>query len=290
MGGFSLRGKLNTPWKEKDFMATLDIDFNCMCLFVTGDDPDLVHVLLPNTAGHQQHVVRMVFQDPGDNTVTDRDMTGWALELQGAGPARQRQSGRSPVQRLREDSRIVDLTEVTGNEVDPGLVAGEDPGGKVVSRITIRGGELERVRAQDPVEDENLWVVQGREHVMAHQTTWRIRNVPDQLKWTRFGEGAAAIPLEFLKEVRPEEGNGNGDAHYRLRVYHVLDTDLPDSADEKEAILLGENVMHHFRAYYPLVNVPHPRADLVPSRPADRGQGGEPPAGVHYCKNAQARM
>lgn len=258
-------------------MATLKIDFNCMCLFVTDETTGDLHVLMPNTSGHSvghQHVVRMVFRDSNGETIK-RPMERWALNISSAAPPQEGEP--TAAKSVLDEALIVNLTEVTGKRIDPDLVTGA-ASDRVISRVTIRGGHVDAVKAQS----KHRWLLKEHEYFMAHQVTVRMESVPEVLHWTPLGDPGSDIPLPTLADIKPE-GDDNGVTVYALKVYHVLPQDLPPAASPK---LNEEAIRDHFEAFYDLLGV-EPDADLLPRRAINLLNGGAPPAGMEYCKLAQ---
>jgi hypothetical protein len=263
-------------------MPTLKIDFNCMCLYVTNGEPSVVHVLMPSTSGHgnhHQHVVRMVYRDRGGQ-IEFKEMEGWALSVRrgASGPGEEPASAVE----LRKQKPVVNLTDFTGRQVDQELVTGSG-GGKIVSRVTVRGGAIEEVACQ-----EQRWELGSHQGVMADQVTWRVDDVPMELDWTSLG-AEGEVPLASLADVMPEDEEGEV---YHVYVYHVLEQDLPTDLppSREETTLFADDIMTHFPMYYPLLNGVRMTAELKPKlidENPDDDDGGEP-SGVYLCKSAQA--
>jgi hypothetical protein len=264
-------------------MATLKIDFNCMCLFVTSRDSESVHVLMPNTSGHgadHQHVVRLVYRDP-TGKLQLAPMEGWALDL--GTPVRSARRALDPAESVRREALLVNLTGVTGQAVDPQLVTGAVPD-KVVSRVSIHRGQLESVKAQT----RHKWTLRGRRYFMAHQATFRIENVRDRLAWTPLGPPRDDdVPLDVLGKVMPEaEDPDTGVRTYELKVYHVTPKGLPPRMSPN---LSEAETRHHFAAFYPLLGITRVDDGLLPTR-GPAGIGAAPPVGMEFCKTAQGSM
>lgn len=263
-------------------MATLKIDFNCMCLFVTSREDGAVHVLMPSTAGHgpdHQHCARLVYRDRAGRLQL-APMKGWALSLGMQMPSRGDEL--DPAEAVRREALIVNLSDVTGSRVPPELVTGENPDG-VISRVTIHRGQVPSVEALT----RHKWTLRGRRYFMAHQVTFRIENVPNVLDWTPLGTPDADIPLERLDDVMPEPQEPDTDAEtFALKVYHVTCKGLPPRMAPN---LTEEETRHHFAAFYPLLGIRHVDDGLLPVR-GPAGVGTAAPSGMEYCKTAQASM
>lgn len=273
-------------------MATLKIDLNCMCLFVTNGEPNPVHVLLPATCGCDpklNHVVRLLYTDP-QGKVEKKEMEGWALTLRRGAAA----PGDVPssAEAIREKREVVNLTDLTGSRVAPEVMTGAGEG-KVVSRVSIHGGVIEEVATQP-----DRWILGTHDGGMAHQITWRVDNV--EMEWTSIG-APGKPPLESLAEVKQEDEDGEV---YQLYLYHVLKQDVPKDLPppDGEETLDEVDIQAHFPMYYPLLaagrQVP---SGFVPKLfvgddgddgdddgDGDDTDGGIPPSGMHACKFAQA--
>src|SRR4051794_25532547 len=102
-------------------MPRLEIDFNCMCLFVpdpkAGSGKGLVHVLMPSTSDADgcEHVVRMDYVGKDGKSV-QRRFEGWAVTLGGASP-----SVKLPLTAPKDGSNchIVSLTPLTRDATHP---------------------------------------------------------------------------------------------------------------------------------------------------------------------------
>lgn len=263
-------------------MATLKIDFNCMCLFVTSQEDGAVHVLMPSTSGHgpdHQHLARLVYRDRA-GTLQLAPMEGWALSL--GMEMHSRGEEPDPAEAVRREALIVNLSDITGSRVPRELVTGENPDG-VISRVTIHSGQLPSVG----VSAKHKWTLRGRRYFMAHQVRFRIEDVPNVLDWTRLGTHAADIPLERLDAVMPEGEDPDTHAEtFALKVYHVTQKGLPPQMSPN---LTAEETRHHFAAFYPLLGITHVDDGLLPER-GPAGVGAAPPAGMEYCKTAKAIM
>src|SRR3954470_15370274 len=102
-------------------MVTLEIDLNCMCLFVPapkpGTDKGSVQVLMPCThhAGQARHAVQIRYEQNGMEQA--RRMEGWVLVFGKAKDADARtelapENGKTIVE-------VLDLTAVTVDEAHP---------------------------------------------------------------------------------------------------------------------------------------------------------------------------
>lgn len=236
-------------------MATLEIDINCLCLFVRDEAARTMHVLMPSTSSHHhhgadhqdafpQHVVRMLHGSFSEKK--GRPMEGWALvfgERPGSADTTLAPSGDGG-----SSAEVADLTTLTGGKsIERRLV--EDSVDEVASRITFHAGKATALHAQA------MWELGDRSIFMAHQVVWHIENVPEELTWISLGAEQPS-PLPSLKELRPE-----ADGSYRLSVYHVAPDDLPPTGI---GTLEPEQVKQHFRIFYDLLGIPNPGDDLLP--------------------------
>ncbi len=248
-------------------MATLQIVFHCLCLYVRDEENRIVHVLMPATKGHHaEHFARMKhhsFNDP-DNA---RSLAGWALVL---GPA----AGSAQLDTLQpqQEREILDLSAVTGGlTVSKELVTGRNDA--VTARITLGAGGVAHTVA------ETFWRFDNRLVEMVTHVVWEmeIEDAEAPLQWVSIG-AAGDPPLVSLSALGREEGLENvrgqpdGRMGYRLHVYHSTLTDLKP-----------EEVEHHFRAFYEqLLAHPHPTPEQLPR---NRQEGPK----VH-CGSGQALL
>ncbi|HEX6373093.1 MAG TPA: hypothetical protein VF006_29490 [Longimicrobium sp.] len=250
-------------------MATLQLEFNCLCLFVRDEKNDVVHVLMPSTnhPGMEPHVVRM-FHSSFTAHPKGRSMEGleWVL-----GP----EKGSADFLSLRknDDGEIVDVTRASGDssghngkKADKKLVTSAHH--HVLTRVTLRGGRVfDRFAKAD-------WELKGNIVRMAHQVVWEIDDVPDTLTWHPLNK-PDDIPLTSLKELGPEEplpapdGTPSPKMGHRLRIFHTTKEGLPPN-DENGA-LDEVAVRKHFRHFYDLIG--HPVGDdddALPKKPVVR--------------------
>jgi len=243
-------------------MATLELQFNCLCLFVPDPAARVVHVLMPGTNGHEghehpRHVVRMLHHsfegktDEKEDRLYGRGMEGWALTL---GPDNaSADTSLLPPQGALPGGVLPDLSKITGRTLDPGLV-GMNPGAGVAARITLRSGKVTRMAS------ESTWAIGNDTIALAHQVTWRMWDVEPELKWEPLGgrpqtQTYPRPPLATLDELEPED-----DLDYRLRIFHVTDDALPP----RGGTLKPSEMRSHFRGFYPLLGVNDPVDELLP--------------------------
>lgn len=260
-------------------MATLILDFHCMCLFVPDPETGSVHVVMPPMHGghpheHEtgapdpdKHVVRMLHPSFGQRK--GRPMEGWALILDdGSGPAALDLS-------IPSEPEIPDLSELSGRSVAPSLVYGLKPQG-VVSRVTLRAGRL------DDTDSEGFeWTLGGIENrVLANRVTWRIPNVPDQLTWVRIG-AAGPPPIVSLRELTPVEADT-----YRIAIHHETESTLPheDGTGLDPAV-----ARRHFAAFYAALGMTPPQEGTPEGdKLLPRLEGGG--SASVMCRSAQASL
>jgi hypothetical protein len=245
-------------------MASLELQFNCLCLFVPDPENRVVHVLMPATHGHpghegHQHVVRM-FQKSftnGNEQLKGRDLAGWALTL-GPDEASADTSLSLPPGAFK-GGELPNLGKVTEEVkgikamVDRALV-GPDPGPGVAARITLRSGGISRMAS------EATWRLGTRDYALAHQVVWRMSDVGQQPTWERLNAPPQAAqvepPLQTLNGLEPEDDFG-----VKLRIYHVTDEALPPTV----GILSPAVMQEHYRAHYLLLGEKNPANEQLPS-------------------------
>jgi hypothetical protein len=244
-------------------MATLELQFNCMCLFVPEPDKKLVHVLMPSTNGHaghpehEQHVVRMLhksFKSNENEKTKGRALEGWALTLgpeDASADTNLVHNGTTPGGVLPDLSEITEAVLGMRKTISPDLLTAV-PGDGVGARITLRSGGVTRMAS------EAVWEIGGKEVALAHQVTWRMSDVDHVLNWTGLNgkPDTDPKPLDTLKSLEPEDDLG-----YKLRIFHVTDAALPPKGGILEPAVMRE----HFRAFYPLLGVEVQDGRLLPS-------------------------
>lgn len=246
-------------------MATLQIVFHCLCLYVRDEENRIVHVLMPATKGHHaEHFARMKHHsfDGADNS---RSLAGWALTL---GPA----AGSAQLDTLRpqQEREILDLTAVTGGRtVRKELVTGRNDA--VTARITLGAGGVAHTVA------ETFWRFDNRLVEMVMQVVWEmeIDDVEAPLEWVSIGaEGdpplvsLSALGQEGLENVRGQPDRRMG---YRLDVYHATLTNPKPHEME-----------HHYRAFYEQLLDHDPTPEQLPR---NRQEGPKV-----QCGSGQARL
>ena len=259
-------------------MATLQIEFNCLCLFVPDEETDTVHVLMPATKNHADdaevngaagdghehghdgakpaanaddevpagakkhappHAVRLQHPSFANEDQGLLPIEGWALEL---GPA----GGKADLAKLQAEKQIADLTALTAENGAPGKMVDRallnQPGGAVLSRVTLRGGRLHSV------DSKAVFSLGGQLTQLAHKVVWEMEGVA-RLEWRRLGgDGVSVQPIDQLgpptQTLNPESDKRQG---YLLKVWHVTEDSLPPNELAK---VPPEELQHHFRAFY----------------------------------------
>jgi len=252
-------------------MTTLEIEFNCLCLFVPDEPAKTVHVLMPATnghdghAGHDKHVVRVLHRSfKGKEKLSGRPeklfgrpMEGLALEL-GPEPANARTQLTPPPGAPvgGELPNLADAVQRASGGAGPVTVSpnflGPNPGDLVAARVTLRAGEVIRLAS------EATWEIEGIPVALAHRVTWRVPGLDPAapLTWTGLnGKAGVTPPLQRLDELEPED-----DLSYTLRIFHVTEDAFPLSGGK----LSPEVMRQHFRAFYPLLGVNDPGDSLLP--------------------------
>lgn len=226
-------------------MPSLEISINCLCVFVPNPRAGVMHVLMPPTQGHHEHVVRVLHHGSPEK---GKPMEGWALKLGGVPqPAETTLQPRHPA---TKGETIVDLSGIAG-PVDPTLLEDDAFPRRVAARVDLRAGYVDRLNA------EAQWRLRSGRIVMAHQVVWKIDDISDaQVEWTRMPGGVTDQPFASLAEL----GSGN---NLKLDIYHVTEDALPPKAS---GTLDPAEVQAHFRAFYAMFGH-SPRPNDLPSDP-----------------------
>jgi hypothetical protein len=283
----------------EDSMATLEIELNCLCLFVpdprNGHGTGAMHVLMPHTNHHREsdrHVVRLEYEGLDGKRVA-KSMDGWALAL-GRAPRAVADTSLDPDADTASVgmAEVVDLTKASRNgnggnphRVDRRMVYRSHP--DVSSRITFYGGGATGVSAESPVR----WSL--NDVLLAHQVVWRIDVPAEQMRWTRLNPGPRrrpAPPLPSLELVRPViEGTREV---FRLHVFHVTRNSLEERHSINFPSVLSEpQLRRHFEMFYRLMGIPRPRNGLLPILLPDPNAGEDDVgAGGWACRLAQAEL
>jgi hypothetical protein len=252
-------------------MASLEINFQCMCLFVPvprapRSRRGTVHVLMPTTccraggADIEEHVVKLIHDDTADPKGVS--LAGHKLEL-GAEPGSANLSLKPRVRtQEKRQPEIVNLTRLTRLRVPQALLS--DGAGKVNARVVLRGGYLKKLAA------EKVWQFGTRDVFMAHRMTWRIDGISkDQVNWTGPDGKTVAGPVDILG-LTPVGGAAereDKDRVIRFGIYHQPDRVLEVPRSPK---LDPREVTEHFRAFYAMFGVrnadafPLPRIEDAP--------------------------
>lgn len=216
-------------------MATLEIEFHCLCLFVRDEANDVVHVLMPTTHEHHRHVV-MIYHDsfPGGKRIH-----GLELVLGGTGAADL--SSLAP----NERGEIVDLTKVTdrgsgGRKSPKDRVDTKHP--KVLTRVTLKSGKV--VDRDHQAE----WLFRDTPIRMAYKVVWEISGVPDTLEWCDLVD-PDEVPFRSLSELEPD-GIVGGELLYRFRIFHTTPNRLPpnETGPGMDPVLVRQHFIHLYDA------------------------------------------
>jgi hypothetical protein len=267
-------------------MATLQLEFNCLCLFVRDGATNVVHVLLPATHAHHRHAIRLVHPGFTDHPHRHRPMEGWAWEL---GPSSGNGTADLPSLATIPQGEIIDVTRVTsdasghnGKKVKPAQVTGAHA--TVVSRVTLRAGS-----AIDSGARPYRWKVKGRDVRMAHQVLWEIDNVPDVQVWRPLSNPVPK-PIEKLSDLGTPGPLGNGKHGYRIRVFHTLPAYLPPN--HNNGMPDSAMVTEHFRHFYDLLGH-QPTPDQLPRKTesaAARAITADEEVATYNCGAAQGEL
>ncbi|HEX8831437.1 MAG TPA: hypothetical protein VF705_09745, partial [Longimicrobium sp.] len=231
---------------------TLEIAFRCMCCFVPDERTGRMHVLMPDTRGHEHaghggrsevdpHAVNIVYPKEGgsllEGTAEVLAMEDWTLEIDAdAGAAN-----------LKLPTELVDLCPVGGTISRSLLGDKRDP--RVISRITLgRGSATHQVSGA-------YWQFNGEKRKMAQEIIWTIPDIAgDRLTWSRTRLTSRGTPgaedIEALPDLFPAD-----DGVLRLEVHHVLASDFPRADPDRKP----EVSAAHFAAYYNLCENPSRR-------------------------------
>lgn len=230
-------------------MPALEMSIHCLCLIVPDRAAGTVHVLMPKTHRHHQHVVRVV--DPELGQPKGRSMEGLILRLGpgGTGPG-SANTDLIPTVTPVNRAEIVNLDPLAGT-LDRQVL--NDPQ-KIVCRIELRAGKLHEIFS------EAAWEIgdDDREIAMATRATWRIDEITDMhLEWKPFGNGGSE-PFDSFSDVVDADGV------IRFAIYHVTEDALPPS---RFGTLMPEAVKEHFRAFYKLYGIDNPPEKRLPRKP-----------------------
>jgi len=231
-------------------MATLILEFHCMCLWVPNETAGSVHVLMPDTrhSGHDPHEVR-IRQGAGEGLL----MEGLELVLRGNQRAN---TSLVPSRVTQPVGELPDLSKLPGsNLVDPDLLTTKHPA-NVVSRVTLLSGGVFEILARG-----TLWHLGGKDRVLSHQVTWIIGGL-EKLEWQELNGSGATAPVQ-LSDLTPEPGTKDV---FRVEIHHVLKGTLTHPGN-----LSPEEVRHHFAAFYGPLGVSDLNDDLLPSIPDFEG-------------------
>lgn len=245
-------------------MATLTIEFNCMCVLVPDPHPDsggergTVHVLMPSTehplsgcnhGGPERHVVRMLHPSFAADHPRGLSMEGWALEL---GPQEATaDTTLQPAESHPETARVVDISALTDGRTLPRRLVERGDAPEVNARISLRSGRLAWIEA------EAEWLFKGAPVDMAFRTVWEMEDLnPDEpLRWESM-DATARPPITRLSDL------GEG-PDYHIAIYHVPDRALPPDPND-DGKLLPSQVKDHFRALYVLFGISNPGEHMLP--------------------------
>lgn len=226
-------------------MATLEISFNCLCLFVPEPGTKTVHVLMPVTQRHHQHVVRAIHGKFGNG---GRSMEHWVLQLGEAnGSPDLSLQPRCPPSHYDE---IVNLTPLADRRLDRRVI---DDTTKVVARVELHIGQVKELRA------DASWEISGRRIAMADRVVWETGNVSDEhLTWRHLGGTGGGNPPFTLREL------DGGSGAIKIDVFHVLPRALPPN---DSGALSQAEIRAHFQEFYRLYGITNPTEGQLPRNP-----------------------
>jgi len=255
-------------------MATLELEFNCMCVFVPEPSPGgpdgqgSMHVIMPSTRHHhgggqehagEVHVVRMLHPSFLPAHPKGLSMEGWALTLgEGAPPSASTALDPGP-----NGETLVNLTPLAGGAMVPHRMVQDQFNDEVNARVTLGSGALQT----DKIRSEAKWKFGGTDIRMAFRASWMMEVDPDRpLQWFSL-DATAAPPIRSLRELTPE-----ADGHYKITIYHVPERTLPPDPGDNGRLELSQ-VKEHFRALYVLFGIQNPTEDMLPQPPTAVGTG-----------------
>lgn len=279
-------------------MATLEVNLNCMCLFVPDPQPGsttgAVHVLMPCTHRYARadlHVVRMDYVDAQGQRVV-AELEGWALELG------DRAAPRASVQLALPDGgradQIPNLTHLTRDTADPigrrvprSMIEGRHH--EVISRISFYDGAISAIESQWP-----QWLLNDTQVALAHLVTWRLQVSDPQIVWKRLDGSSQPAPLPSLGAIRPDDVGGV--PVHRVNVHHIAKKALEDGNGNDNTFpfpnaLDEADIRSHFRMFYLLLGEEPADAQLPQIPPEIRLLINSPDFGGsrgYACKAAQA--
>lgn len=140
--------------------------------------------------------------------------------------------------------QVVNLRPVTGNAVDPALLA-DDPEGMISARVTLAGG------SNTAVGHGKCWAYNGQQRSITHQLEWTIETDDTSLQLTPRGIGAAAAAIPLLHPVPMTVGGGSATDTIVLYIHHVPAADLPPDPQPVEVKAAGFQP-EHFGMFYML--------------------------------------
>lgn len=244
-------------------MPRLELVFNCLNMFVADTEHNVVHVLLPSSTGHgghHRHEPRL-FHDGmvGHEKGNGRSLKGWALVL-----GKQKDSDQGTADITFQPpfppplgDELVNISEITGSRVPRELVQ-DTAHPLVTARISLYGGRVTSMVA------EEKYSIRGKPYMLAHQVTWQMLNVPEELEWLNLNADAPP-PIMSLVDLPTDSKLG-----YRLEIHHVMHTSLPRGQGGK---LSPAEMGEHYGMFYPLLGVRPGRDDLPRLIDSERTQG-----------------
>lgn len=236
-------------------MATVEIEFHCLCLFVRDEENDVVHVVMPKTHPPHEHLVMLYHA----SFPQGRRMHGLELVLSGDKPAML-----ETLENTGAPTTIVDLTQVTNHGKGGRKLKADRVNTKhrdVLTRVKLYSG---KVTARD---HEAQWIFRGVTINMAYKVVWQISGVPNVLIWNQLDD-SDVVPIHSLSDI-PDDGTAGGSTAaeklYKFRIFHTMPEFLPPN-DAGDGDLDEDAVRAHFKHFYDIMDHT-PRDEELPRLP-----------------------
>lgn len=214
----------------------LKIVFSGLCLFVPDERQRIMHVLLPDSAGHEEHGVKphfaRLYYDKGHRSaggtltgrLQDRKLKDRALIVPKDAPDAE----------TRLVEQIVDLGPVAGKPIDPEQVRKKPK--KVSARVTLRSGSI------TACAPGTYWEFNGRPVCMTNMVDWTVPIPGDSIVLDLEGINSGTDgKLEELHKIGDE---------IVLLVYNAAEDDQPGGTQVEPRFPGKRHEARHFTVYY----------------------------------------